>query len=426
MRKKSGIKRFITTFLVLSFFISFSFTISSCAPELKFGDLTICEQIDDETGEPIKPKDEFDISIDKIYATIKVSGVRAEDNKRFTVKNEGTGEIIFDETEKYSTKETGYIEGYFYIETEDRKEDQILLEPGKYVVEFYHKGELIDSASFKVNTPEIRIIDVILANEVDENMEPTNPTNEFSSEDVFYVCAKLNYQIKGNILNAKWYTEQNELIDETEYEIPDNYYGGDSYITFSLSSENPWPGGKYTVEIYLNKSLYGKYDFGVVGEEAPTTASFSQGNVYDNQEYKFSVNYPDNWMYTEEEDETGLEVQFIPTGEVEISVLVIVINEDYFVPDQLSEYVDALVQSVMEEGNFEQVDRQEYSGEIHGFPYEEYDYTLKGEDDSEYGLNTVLINKGDSLFIFSGLSGAEYYDQASEIFVGMLSSLNFK
>jgi len=426
VRKKSGIKRFITTFLVLSFFISFSFTISSCAPELKFGDLIICEQIDDETGEPIKPKDEFDISIDKIYATIKVSGVRAEDNKRFTVKNEDTGEIIFDETKRYSTKETGYIEGYFYIETEDKKEDQILLEPGKYVVEFYHKGELIDSASFKVNMPEIRIIDVILANEVDENMEPTNPTNEFSPEDIFYACVKLNYQVKGNVLNAKWYTEQNELIDETEYEIPDDYYGGESYITFSLTGENPWPSGKYSVEIYLNKSLYGKYDFGVVGEEALTIASFSQGNVYDNQEYKFSISYPDDWTYTEEEDETGLEVLFIPPAGTEMSVIVMVINEGYFEPDEVSVYVDNLVQGASEEGNFEQVDRQEYSGEIHGFPYEEYDFILKGQDDSECSINVVLINKDSSLFIFTGLTGAEYYDQASEIFVGMLSSLNFK
>jgi len=88
--------------------------------------------------------------------------------------------------------------------------------------------------------------------------------------------------------------------------------------------------------------------------------------------------------------------------------------------------VDNLVQDASEEGNFEQVDRQEYSGEIHGFPYEEYDFILKGQDDSECSINVVLINKDSSLFIFTGLTGAEYYDQASEISVGMLSSLNFK
>lgn len=260
-------------------------------------------------------------------------------------------------------------------------------------MQFYHKGELIDSASFKVNMPETRIIDVILANEVNESMEPASPTNEFSPEDIFYACVKLNYQVKGNVLNVKWYTEQNELIDETEYEIPDNYYGGESYVTFSSSSGNLWPSKRYSVEIYLNKSLYGKYDFGVVGEEAHTIASVSQGNVYDSQEYKFSVSYPDNWTYTEEEDEAGLEVQFIPPAGTKMSVLVMVINEGYFIADRVSEYMDALVQSAIEEGNFEQVDRQEYSGEIHGFPYEECDFILKGQDESEYGFNVVLIKR---------------------------------
>jgi len=86
-------------------------------------------------------------------------------------------------------------------------------------VAFYHNDELKGSAVFKIKVPETKIIEVILANEVSEEMEPARTANQFNHLDVIYACVKLNYLIEGNTLDSKWYFEEERLINENRYDI---------------------------------------------------------------------------------------------------------------------------------------------------------------------------------------------------------------
>ena len=179
INKKVMFKRMVLI-SVLALLIMYLPVLSSCAPALAFGDLTICSAIDPETAEPTVENNVFNAADEKIYATIKAEGIKADDNKRFSLRNLETGDIVFDRSELYFTEAESYIEGYFYIGIEKKIDDPILLEPGDYEVSFYHKGELIDKTDFEVLTPKAQILEVNIASEVDaQSKAPLNITNEF-------------------------------------------------------------------------------------------------------------------------------------------------------------------------------------------------------------------------------------------------------
>ncbi len=266
-------KRFFCgkTFLIVTSIIVLSLLLflPSCflLPTFSFGDLTISTEIDKETGAPLNSKNEFTIDVKKIYAAIKVNGVNADDNKRFTILNEDSGQIIFDLTDEYSTETEGPVGGNFYIETNDIEEDQLLLEPGNYIVSFYHDGQLKDSVEFKVKKPEVEILDVFLSSEIDEStLEPLNSVNEFKDSDTVFISIKTNYQLPGDIYSVRWYFGEDEIIDVVDVEITESLYETGS-LALWLTSEKFRGPGNYNAEIYLNNSIYGKYDFIVTLDE---------------------------------------------------------------------------------------------------------------------------------------------------------------
>ena len=115
-----------------------------------FGEIIICDKIDDETYAPLSPKVEYKIGFREIYATIHISGVSSEDSFTYRWKYADTGEAIREFSYNYFQEE-GYIPDYFIIpEGEDIKDYYILSEPGGYIVEFFHNGQYIGGASFKV------------------------------------------------------------------------------------------------------------------------------------------------------------------------------------------------------------------------------------------------------------------------------------
>jgi hypothetical protein len=270
MRKKkiNNLIIVITTVLLISSVVLFS---QGCkAPELLFGELLISENIDSATGAPINPKNEFDIELKGIWSTIEVTNVKGEDNYRFKYINKDTGEIISDFTGKYSEifgEEEGYFEGICVDHFYQTEQEYLFLEPGNYEVEFYHQGELIGSAPLKIKTPDIEIVEVTLSKEINEKYEPLEPINEFEPDESIYACVKLDCTVKENILAAKWYFEEGEPLYEEEMEFPDNIYEPVNYAFFITPEEDDvLLPGNYYVEIYLNNSLYARYDF-LVGKE---------------------------------------------------------------------------------------------------------------------------------------------------------------
>lgn len=115
-----------------------------------FGEVTVCESIDEDTYAPISKNEEFKIGFREIYATIHISGVSSEDYFTYRWKYADSGEVIREFSFDYF-KEEGYIPDYFIIpEGEDIADYHIFSEPGEYIVDFFHNGQYIGNANFKV------------------------------------------------------------------------------------------------------------------------------------------------------------------------------------------------------------------------------------------------------------------------------------
>jgi len=429
MKARFVSKRIFLFFLAILFILSIVPLVSSCVPELTFGDLLFCESIDSDTGESIDPKDEFDVDLEKLYAVIKVSGVEAEENYRFALKNKDTGEMIQDITEQYSRKEKGFLEMYVYLESEDLEEDQIILEPGRYTVEFYHKGELIEDADFEINKPESQILEVTLSSEINDKLEPVNPTDVFGTTDSFFACVKLDYHLSGDNLNTKWYFGEDELIDEISLDLENYYLPGYSAFHMPGDVNYPWPAGDYKVEIYFNDALYDTYDFKVEGDETAegsADATFYMGNVYISEDYGFSIGYPDNWIYEEnEEPGEGVFITLSPDQDLPVMFVALMLKEGFFDPDKLDEQADAIVEEITSGGGFDKKKVSEDGELLLDYLYEEYIYTYTDDDGIEYQIDNTMILKDEDLFMIISVTTTEYTDTAINIYVELLSSVSF-
>jgi len=410
---------------VPAFLILFYFTVpillfaSSCAPEPAFEEITVCEDLDSKTFAPVTQKDEFDIDAEIIYAVIKVSGVRASDSWRYIWKNIDSGEIISDLTDKYLSKETGYLEGYFSSCVCLREGGYIVAEPGDYNVEFYHNDELKGSVTFKIKIPETKIIEVTLASEVNEEMEPANTASQFNPLDVIYACVKLNYLIEGNTLSSKWYSEEDGLINKTLYDIGENYYEP-GYVAFNIFNEDPWPPGNYSVEIYLNKSLHGKYDFEVIKAEVVF------GNIYENDGYMFLMHYPDDWEYEEAEIDDGARIDFLPPREeINIVISMMLLDEKYS-ENQILKLADKISDEASSSNNWKQVDKVETSKQLGEISYNEVSYKYVDNKEDGWFMTLSFITQNNKLYLFMGLTDTESEGLAEEVYCGMLDTITFK
>lgn len=92
------------------------------------------------------------------------------------------------------------------------------------------------------------------------------PTTVFSPDEAFYAVVELNNAPDDTTVKAVWIavevegTEPNLSLDEAAVT------SGDGTLQFDLTSQNPWPAGKYKVELYLNDKLDHTLEFEVEGE----------------------------------------------------------------------------------------------------------------------------------------------------------------
>ena len=416
------------TVLLLLFILLIVFSgVSSCAPELIFGALVVCEEIDGETSAPLVVKDEFKINTEKIFVTIEVSGARADDSWRFTWINIETGQVLADAANVYSSENTGYIQGYLSNHIIPGGYGPMIGEPGKYRVDFYHNNTLERSAGFIIETPEAEIIEVILAGEINENGEPAGPTDKFYPDDTIYTVIRLNYRLKGDKLSVKWYSEEELLLGQSKHEVEeDSLVPGNIVFEVVTDGETPWPYDKYKVEIYHRDTLFESYYYEVVPEPIPDHA-FSEDNIYENQDYSFSISFPDGWSPEEEEDETGLEVNFIPlTEEMNVAMNLLVLKEGYYPSeDEYGDFADEVISGITISQDPEDMEKTESDISFDDASYREIEFL--SADDEENGLKIALsfIEHDKKLYLFIKVTDLYYLEFAEKVYQDMLESLSF-
>ncbi len=428
--KIANFKKSLIILLSIIFILGLTSLTTACEPDLSFGDLTICENINEETFEPVDQKNEFDINIGKIYAIINYSGARGEDNYRFNWVNLDTGENILDKTLKYSEGKSNYFEGYAmsYIAT---TEEVKVIPLGNYKVDFYHNGELKSTANFMIEEPGIEIMEVSLANEVDENSTPVSKTEQFISTEIIYACVNINYYISGNSLTAKWYDNNGELLVETVNNLDIDLYEP-AWMAFTLKGEGrDIPVGAYNVEIYLNNDLYGTYDFEVVEERQAVAGddNFTQGNMYSNDKYEVSFSMPDDWTYTESESTEGLEVNLVaPSIDLPVGFLFMASALDDYPPsDQYRDFAGEMSSDIASDNNWEVVDVQENEFiNRNDITFHDFIYRYIDQDNNDWATAIAFFEGSDRLYVLFTTVRSDYFEMGESIYTGITGTMDLE
>ena len=415
----------LTVATITAFILQLTPFISSCTRKPSFGDLTICSEIDTVTFAPLDMKNSFNIGAQKIFAAIGVSRAKADDIWRFTWKNEDTEEVIADSTGSYSGENSGYVEGYLSNYIAPGQEGGIIGEPGNYRVDFYHNGQLVNSADFVIESPEPEITGVVLSSEVDEARQPTAVTESFYPDDIIYTFVKLNCKIKGETISVKWYRGEDKLLGQKEFTVDKNYYLPD-YIIFKIANDELWPIDSYRIEVFLNGSMDSEYHYEVAEREVPD-ATFSQGNVCQNEKYKFSINYPDDWNSEEEESEKGLEIDFAPDSDnINVTIHMQVLKKGYFPSEGVySSFADDILSDVVDSSETAEVQKTESTGEVNGVAYKQINYHYPNEEKNGYDIDLIFVNKNNMFYLLIKVSDLYYQVFADNVCKNMLNSLTF-
>ncbi len=423
--KSRIIREVLTVVAITAFILQLTPFISSCTRKPSFGDLTICGEIDAVTFAPLDARDSFDIGVKEIFASIKVSQSRAEDIWRFIWKNKDTGEVIADSTGSYSSENSGYIEGYLSNYVVPGQEGGIIGKPGNYRVDFYHNGQLISSTDFVIESPELEITGAVLSSEIDEAGQPTAVTESFYPDDIIYTFVKLNCKIKGETISVKWYRGEDELLGQKEFTTSEDYYLPD-YIVFKIANDEPWPVDSYRIEVFCNGLMDSEYHYEIVKREVPD-ATFSQGNVYQNEEYKFSIRYPDGWNSEEEESEKGLEINFMPDSDnINVTIHMQVLKKGYFPSEgDYSSFADNILSNVVDSSEAAEVQKTESTGEINDVTYKQINYHCLAKDKDGWDVDLIFINKNGMFYLFIRVSDLYYQIFANDVCKIMLDSLSF-
>ena len=423
--KNQIIIKILAAIIITAFILLFVPTVSSCTHKLNFGDLTICGEIDMVTFAPLEIRNSFDVGVEKIFTTIRVSGTKAEDIWEFTWINVNTGEIIADSTGRYLEEGSGYIEGYLSNYIVPAQEGSIIGEPGNYRVDFYHNSQLISSAGFIIESPELEITGVVLSSEIDEDSQPVAATESFYPDDIIYTLLRLNCQIEGETVGVKWYRGEDELLGQKEFTIDKDYYLPD-YIIFKITNDELWPVDSYRIEVFRNGLMDSEYRYEVVEGEVPD-ATFSSGNVYQNKEYKFSICYPDDWNCGDDESNAGLKVDFIPGSDnINVIIRMQVLKEGHFPSEEnYSDFSDQLLNDLVASDDTPEVEKSESTGEIGNVTYRQINYHYPGEDKDGWDIDLIFINRSNMLYLFLKVSDIYYKRFADKVYKSMLDSLSF-
>ena len=130
---------------------------------------------------------------------------------------------------------------------------------GSYKVDVYLNDKLDRTLEYQVEESEAgtpAIESATLAKGYDQN-EAVDPTSIFAPDDLdLHLVVRVARATEGTSLKAIWY-----VVDVPDYEpqvideVPYTLSGGENTADFTLTNDQPWPVGKYKVELYLNDQL---------------------------------------------------------------------------------------------------------------------------------------------------------------------------
>ena len=113
------------------------------------------------------------------------------------------------------------------------------------------------ACSFSASTANIK--DAFLARDPDGQQK----TTVFGPRDTFYCIVTLANAPDDTTVKAVWTAVQVEGVDPNTYIKENALTTGSGTLTFQLSNSNPWPAGRYKVDIYLNDELDRTLEFQV-------------------------------------------------------------------------------------------------------------------------------------------------------------------
>ena len=424
---KNFIKKSTILITVLIFILGLIPALSSCTPKLSFENIVISEDVKKDTNEPINPKNEFDISAKQIFATVKYIGTKGSDNWQFKWTYLESGEIVLDKGEKFNKDEPDTIFEGIASSNIYTLDDTKIIPAGNYKVEFFNNGELINTVNFKVNKPKMEIIEVKLANAIDESGVPVTETQQFSPSETVYATVKLNYQVTGNSFKVLWKDSAEKVLSEVNYDIPGDYYKGSSYIWFILQltgGQVPTVSpGKYKVEIYLNDSLYGTYDFVVL---EGSLVSFNQGTIFANDDFAFSIAIPDNWTYTENITDFEAGFNLTPPDNISAYFLFKGAHPEGYKP--YKDFSEKDSKDFAKQQGWTYVESAENNPMLkNGTSYKEYAYKYTDKDGGNWVLLYSFIENKSNLYLLIVIVNDDTHgDIAQAAYYGMLDSLTFK
>ena len=423
---KNFIKKSTILITVLIFILGLIPALSSCTPKLSFENIVISEDVKKDTNEPINPKNEFDISAKQIFATVKYIGTKGSDNWQFKWTYLESGEIVLADGEKFNKDEPDTIFEGIASSNIYTLDDTKIIPAGNYKVEFFNNGELINTANFKVNKPQMEIIEVKLANAIDESGVPVTETQQFSPSETVYATVKLDYMVTGNSFKALWKDSAGKVLNEAKYDVLDDYYVESSYVWFSLKlngGQVPIGPGKYKIEIYLNDSLYGINDFEVIEGSLVT---FDQGTVFTNSDFAFSIAIPDNWTYTE--NITDFEAGFNLTPPDNISAYFLFKGAHPAGYKPYKGFSEKDSKDFAKQQGWTYAESSENNPVLkNGTSYNEYVYEYTDKDGAKWALVYSFIENKGNLYLFVVIANEDTTgDVAQAVYYGMLDTLTFK
>lgn len=96
---------------------------------------------------------------------------------------------------------------------------------------------------------EFKLLEVNLGTSLDSDNLVASPKTQFGTKDKIYASVLSGGRHQGLNIKAKWTAPDGTVVAETEQAlVPTN----GTVTTFSISHDQPWPVGAYTLDIMLN------------------------------------------------------------------------------------------------------------------------------------------------------------------------------
>jgi len=258
---------------------------SISGPQVTFGDLETGKYYNEDDS-VVDPTDTFILGNKMICASIKVEGAASTDKWKYVYKTADRQEIIKEfEDYYYPAEGEPYYNGYsalnLYIPSGMSIEGvDIFGYPGRYLVEYYHNGSLIDSKEFEVIDSGINFGELVISESVASNDSPINPQDEFSyGTEKLCATIEINGADLSDNLRFLWKDSDNNILRDMSFKYSDNWtkqgnkYNGYFAILIGLSQDTKLEDhdilgkeGTYYVEFFHDGYLMSTKSFNIVKE----------------------------------------------------------------------------------------------------------------------------------------------------------------